>query len=116
VADRRTYAVRHAGRVVGLVLFDNLRRGRVCTSELAVVVDSGAAEVVAEHAAQAAVAQALALGLHRLEAAVLPEDAAGLARFATAGFTAVGLARGYRLVAGHWRDHVLLERLVTERG
>jgi len=46
---------------------------------------------------------------------VLPDDASGLARFAKAGFTAVGLARGYRLVAGQWRDHVLLERLVTER-
>jgi len=97
-------------------LLDNLRRGRVCTCELAVLVEPGAAGEVGSRVAQAAVGLASSLGLHRLEAAVLPDDEAGLACFATAGFTAVGLARGYRLVGGNWRDHVLLERLVTEPG
>jgi ribosomal-protein-alanine N-acetyltransferase len=115
VADRRTYVVRHAGRLVGLALLDNLRRGRVCAAELTVLVAPDAAGEVAGRAARAAVGLASSLGLHRLEVAVLPDDEAGLACYAAAGFTAVGLARGYRLVGGHWHDHVLLERL-TEPG
>src|SRR4051812_20870910 len=78
-ADRRAYVVRHDGRAVGLALLDNLRRGRVCTGELTVHVDAGLlgpapARDVAGRAAQAAVRAGEALGLHRLEAAVLPED------------------------------------------
>jgi ribosomal-protein-alanine N-acetyltransferase len=69
---------------------------------------------VRAEAVRAAVRAAAGLGLHRLEAAVLPDDGDALSALVAAGFTAVGLARGYRLVSGRWRDHVLLERLVGE--
>jgi ribosomal-protein-alanine N-acetyltransferase len=46
------------------------------------------------------------LGLHRLEAACLPENAASMRLLEKAGFTREGLARGYLCIAGVWRDHV----------
>lgn len=47
------------------------------------------------------------LGLHRVEAACQPENAASRRVLAKAGFAEEGLARAYLKIAGKWRDHVL---------
>jgi [ribosomal protein S5]-alanine N-acetyltransferase len=47
------------------------------------------------------------LGLHRLEAACIPENAASRALLAKAGFTEEGRAQAYLKINGDWRDHVL---------
>lgn len=47
------------------------------------------------------------LGLHRLEAACVPENAPSAALLSKAGFQREGFARGYLKINGVWRDHLL---------
>lgn len=54
------------------------------------------------------------LQLHRLDAGVQPANLASLGALRANGFTEIGLARGYLLIAGRWTDHLLLERLNLE--
>jgi len=44
------------------------------------------------------------VGLHRVEIAIRPENAASLRVVEKLGFTEVGLAKGFLHIAGHWRD------------
>lgn len=47
------------------------------------------------------------LGLHRIEAACIPENAASRALLTKAGFREEGFAPAYLKINGVWRDHVL---------
>ena len=47
------------------------------------------------------------LGLHRLEAACIPENAASRTLLIKAGFDEEGFAKAYLKINGVWRDHVL---------
>ena len=47
------------------------------------------------------------LGLHRLEAACLPENEASSGLLLRAGFTQEGRAAAYLKINGDWRDHLL---------
>lgn len=47
------------------------------------------------------------LGLHRLEAACVPENARSAALLEQAGFEREGYARSYLKINGRWRDHIL---------
>lgn len=47
------------------------------------------------------------LGLHRLEAACVPENDASHGLLLKAGFTQEGRARAYLKIDGRWRDHLL---------
>ncbi|MDE2355539.1 MAG: GNAT family N-acetyltransferase [Alphaproteobacteria bacterium] len=47
------------------------------------------------------------LGLHRVEAACLPSNAASRGVLLKAGFDQEGLARAYLKIDGAWRDHLL---------
>ena len=55
------------------------------------------------------------LGLHRLEAACLPENQASHRLLLKAGFEAEGRARAYLKINGRWADHLLFG-LVNEKG
>ena len=50
------------------------------------------------------------LGLHRLEAACIPENRASRDLLAKAGFEEEGFAKAYLKINGAWRDHVLFGR------
>ncbi len=50
------------------------------------------------------------LNLHRIQAAVRPENHRSLAVLARLGFNPIGLARRYLFIDGAWRDHQLFER------
>jgi ribosomal-protein-alanine N-acetyltransferase len=54
------------------------------------------------------------LGLHRIDAACLPENQASRNLLAKAGFQEEGLARKYLLINGEWSDHVLYALLEDE--
>lgn len=59
------------------------------------------------------------LGLHRIEAACLPENEPSRSLLAKIGFREEGLARKYLLINGEWSDHVqfaLLEDEASLRG
>lgn len=47
------------------------------------------------------------LGLHRLEAACIPDNAPSRSLLAKAGFAEEGFAQAYLKINGGWRDHVL---------
>lgn len=47
------------------------------------------------------------LGLHRLEAACLPDNRASQSLLRKCGFGEEGFARDYLLIDGRWRDHLL---------
>ena len=49
----------------------------------------------------------LELGLHRIEVAIRPENAASLRVVEKLGFTEIGYAPGYLHIDGEWRDHRL---------
>lgn len=54
------------------------------------------------------------LGLHRLEAAVRPDNAPSIALLDAIGFKAEGTARGYLKIDGQWRDHIIYARLSSD--
>jgi ribosomal-protein-alanine N-acetyltransferase len=51
------------------------------------------------------------LGLHRVEAACLPSNAASIKVLMRNGFQKEGLARRYLKINGEWQDHILFARL-----
>ena len=55
-----------------------------------------------------------ALGLHRIEAACLPENGASIRLLEKVGFRREGEARAYLCIAGAWRDHVLFALLASD--
>jgi ribosomal-protein-alanine N-acetyltransferase len=55
------------------------------------------------------------LGLHRLEAACIPENEPSRALLLKLGFQEEGLARRYLQIHGEWRDHVLFALLEDDR-
>jgi ribosomal-protein-alanine N-acetyltransferase len=54
------------------------------------------------------------LGLHRIEAACLPDNEASKNLLVKAGFRQEGLARRYLQIHGEWRDHALFALLADE--
>ena len=54
------------------------------------------------------------LDLHRVQANVVPDNAASLRLAARVGFRREGLARRYLEIDGRWRDHVMLARLADD--
>jgi ribosomal-protein-alanine N-acetyltransferase len=55
------------------------------------------------------------LGLHRLEAACLPNNDASVRLLRSVGFTQEGHARRYLKIHGEWRDHLLFAILAEDR-
>lgn len=51
------------------------------------------------------------LGLHRLEAACIPDNEPSSCLLLKLGFCEEGLARGYLQIKGEWRDHILFALL-----
>lgn len=55
-----------------------------------------------------------ATGLHRVEIAIRPENAASLRVVHKLGFAEIGLARRYLHIAGEWRDHRVFQILAED--
>jgi ribosomal-protein-alanine N-acetyltransferase len=56
------------------------------------------------------------LGLHRLEAACIPDNMPSRDLLGKAGFVEEGFAQAYLKINGEWRDHVLFGRISPYRG
>ena len=98
------------GRVVGSVSLSNLSRGPFQNCSLGYALEAGLqGRGLMHEALQAVIAEAFspAINLHRLQAAVRPENARSLAVLARLGFADEGLARDYLYIDGAWRDHRL---------
>ncbi|MDX1710378.1 MAG: GNAT family protein [Rhodovibrionaceae bacterium] len=97
------------GQLVGGVTLANIRRGVAQTGSLGYWVG-------ARYARQGFMTEGLGLvldyafetiGLHRVEAACLPDNAASQALLQRLRFSREGYARQYLRINGSWRDHVL---------
>ena len=56
------------------------------------------------------------LGLHRIEAACVPENIPSRDLLRKIGFKEEGYARKYLRINGRWQDHLLFAWLSTDRG
>lgn len=102
--------------LVGGVTLSNVRRGVVQTCALGYWAGQPYARQGYIFEAVAAIVPFIfvTLGLHRIEAACLPENTASRALLAKAGFREEGLALRYLQINGEWRDHVLFGLLEDE--
>lgn len=55
------------------------------------------------------------LGLHRVQAGTLLDNAASQRVLVKAGFESFGIAPRYLAIAGEWRDHRLFQRILHDR-
>lgn len=104
------------GELVGRAGLSGIMRGPFQSAHLGYLVD--AAHCGRGYATEA-VRQLLALAfgelrLHRVEAAVMPGNAASLRVVARAGFREEGLARRYLLINDRWEDHRIFARTVED--
>lgn len=105
-----------AGEIVGRVNLSDVVRGAFCSAHLGYWVDARlAGRGIMTAAVEAAVAHARdGLGLHRVQAATLPHNAASQRVLGRAGFERIGLAPRYLQIAGRWQDHVLYQRILHD--
>ena len=100
-------------RLLGSIGLSSIRRGVSQTASVGYWVGRAFARkgFMTEAARSVANFAFLHLGLHRLEAACLPHNAASRALLTKVGFAEEGHARGYLRIDGAWQDHVLFAML-----
>ncbi len=105
------------GALLGGLTLDNIRRGPSMCGTLGYWIGEA-------HARRGYMTEAVGairdhafgpLGLSRLEAACLPENAASRAVLERCGFKYEGVAQSYLQIAGRWRTHVLYAGLRADR-
>jgi len=110
------FVLEHAGRVVGRVTLNDVVGGAFCNAHLGYWlagsvtgrgVMTAAVEATLEHARDA-------LGLHRVQAATLADNAPSQAVLVRTGFERIGFAPRYLRIAGRWQDHMLFQRILHD--
>ena len=110
------FAVRVDGRLAGQVTVDNIVRGAMRSGDLGYWIDravagrgmaSLAVALVCDHAFGP-------VGLHRLQAAIRPENLPSQRLVERLGFRREGLLRRYLDIDGDWRDHAAYGLLAEE--
>ncbi len=104
------------GEIVGRVNLSDIVRGAFCNAHLGYWLDARlAGRGIMTAAVEAAVTNARDdLGLHRIQAATLPHNAASQRVLERTGFERVGMAPKYLQIAGQWQDHVLFQRILHD--
>lgn len=105
----RGFAVEYDNRLIGQVTVTALQRGAALTATVGYWVDEAVAGRGIAPTAVALVADHcfVALGLHRVEVDVQPDNAASRRVVEKLGFRREGLRRALLHVDGAWRDHEL---------
>jgi [ribosomal protein S5]-alanine N-acetyltransferase len=100
---------RYAGPLLGRIAFTSVVRGAFMSAHLGYWIDRDhLGQGYATEAVGDAVSFAFgALGLHRVQAAVMPHNAASLRVLAKLGFRKEGECVRYLQIAGRWEDHHL---------
>jgi [ribosomal protein S5]-alanine N-acetyltransferase len=110
------FVVTYDGEVVGQLTVTGVTWGSARWAQIGYWIDEG-------HAGRGIMPVAVALacdhcyfamGLHRIEIAIRPENVASLRIVEKLGFTQVGLAPRYLHINGQWRDHLLFALTVEE--
>jgi ribosomal-protein-alanine N-acetyltransferase len=110
-AAENAYGIFDGGALAGFIALSNLVRGAFQSANLGYWVDDARRGRGLASAAVASMAELAfeELGLHRLEAATLVDNAASQRVLEKNGFRLIGLAPHYLEIAGEWRDHVLFQ-------
>jgi ribosomal-protein-alanine N-acetyltransferase len=100
--------------IIGVMTLSGIVRGPFLSAHLGYWVDK---EFTGRGIGTAAVGFAVEsarneLGLHRLQAATLPHNAASQKVLKRSGFEEIGLAPAYLKIAGTWQDHILYQRIL----
>lgn len=105
------------GALVGGVNLNDVVRGVFQSAHLGYWIDEAhGGRGIATEAVRQAVAFAFGeAGLHRVQAAVIPRNAASIRVLRKAGFREEGLALRYLRIAGVWEDHLLFAVTAEER-
>jgi [ribosomal protein S5]-alanine N-acetyltransferase len=106
-----------SGGLCGGLTLSNIRRGVAQTSTLGYWIgESYARKGLMTEAVGALMPFVFDyLGLHRLEAACLPHNAASIRLLKACGFIQEGYARHYLRINGEWHDHLLFAILAEDR-
>lgn len=101
------FVVLHGSAFVGQVNLGPIHWGPVRSADLGYWIDrQRAGQGITPVAVALAVRHAFDSGLHRVHAAIAPENAASLRIAEKLGMRREALYRGYLSVDGQWRDHV----------
>lgn len=108
---RRHWTIRVDGELAGDIALSHIQRGALQNANLGYMVDVAfRGRGVATSAVRLATARAFGeVGLHRVEAGVMPSNIASRRVLERAGFTRVGIERALLFIAGRWEDHILYE-------
>ena len=107
---------RHPGKIVGMLGLNEIVRGAFQSCFISYKIDPTlwsrgyGSEAIAYGAEWAF----RALGLHRVEANIMPRNTASRRAAAKAGFVEEGLSRKYLKINGVWEDHIHMVRLNGE--
>ncbi len=111
------FVIESEGEIVGRITLSGITRGALQSCAMGYWVRGD--RVRRGHATEAVrLAKAHAfdrLGLHRVQAETLPENATSQRVLERNGFVRFGLAPEYLRIAGVWRDHVMFQALAPER-
>jgi [ribosomal protein S5]-alanine N-acetyltransferase len=110
------FALRVEGRLAGQVTLDNIVRGAMRSAHLGYWIDRA---VAGQGLATLAVALVCdhafgAVGLHRVQADIRPENVRSQRLVERLGFRQEGLLRRYLDIDGDWRDHLSYSLLAEE--
>lgn len=109
------WVIEHDGVVVGRVSLNNIVRAVLQSGSVGYWVDHahlrrGLAAAAVEHAC----GEALAIGLHRVEAGTMVHNVASQRVLLRAGFEHYGMAPRFLFVGGGWQDHNLYQRILHD--
>ena len=114
IKDNRMFKVRifktngDEGRIIGQISLNNIVRGCFESCHLGYSLDKD--EINQGYMTEGVNAMIRfafdALGLHRIEANIMPENAASLRVVQKLGFCNEGLAKKYLKINGKWEDHI----------
>ena len=112
---RETFGIFDGGVLAGYVALSQIYRGSFQNAYLGYAVDrERSGRGLATAAVGQAVEHAWAMGLHRVQANVIPENAPSQRVLEKNGFRREGLALRYLHVGGRWADHVMFARTVED--
>ncbi len=110
------FAVTWDGELVGQLTVNSITRGSALSASIGYWIAEShagrgittlAVAIVSDHLLTRA-------GLHRVEIAIRPENAASLRIVAKLGFEEVGIARRFLHINGGWRDHRIFQILAED--